>query len=78
MADTHISKKVRVIIKGEHKADIVIEDSLKDPRSLINKCPATIFAVSRTDSVIGRIICLISSIITIIGINITGVPVGRR
>jgi hypothetical protein len=46
------------------------------PKSLINKCPAIILAVSRTASEIGRIILLINSINTINGISIVGVPIG--
>ena len=43
-----------------------------------NKWPATIFAASRTDKVIGRIRFLVSSIITINGIKIYGVPEGTK
>lgn len=43
-----------------------------------NKWPATMLAASRTESVIGRIILLVSSIITINGISKYGVPVGVR
>lgn len=46
----------------------------KLPRSDISKCPAIRFAVSRTQSVIGRIIFLVSSIRTINGIRGEGVP----
>jgi len=44
--------------------------------NLINRCPATILAVKRTDSVIGRIMLLINSIITMKFISGVGVPVG--
>lgn len=47
-----------------------------DPKSLINRWPATMFADKRTESVIGRIRFLTSSIITIKFISWTGVPVG--
>jgi len=40
--------------------------------------PATIFAVSRTHRVIGRMMLLTSSIITINAIKATGVPWGNR
>lgn len=44
----------------------------------ISKCPATIFAAKRTDKVIGRIITLTSSIITIRQISPSGVPYGTK
>ena len=44
------------------------------PRSVKSKCPAIIFAASRTASVPGRIMFLIVSIRTIKGIRIKGVP----
>jgi len=44
----------------------------------INKCPAVILAINRTDKVIGRISLLIVSIITINIINMNGVPDGTR
>lgn len=48
----------------------------KFPNSLISKCPATILADSRTESVIGRIKFLTNSIRTIKFINWRGVPEG--
>lgn len=45
-----------------------------DPSKVKSKCPAIMFAVSRIDRVIGRIISLIDSINTIKGIKINGVP----
>lgn len=50
----------------------------EDPKRDNNKWPAIILAVSRIDKVIGRIISLIDSIITINGINRAGVPWGVR
>jgi len=44
----------------------------------IIKCPAIILVVSRTANVIGRISLLVSSIMTIRGINGVGVPRGTR
>jgi hypothetical protein len=44
----------------------------------INKCPATMFAASRTDKVIGRIMILVNSINTMKFIKGTGVPCGVR
>ena len=49
-----------------------------DPKRVNNKWPATMLAASRIDKVIGRIILLIVSIITIIGIKNLGVPTGTR
>jgi hypothetical protein len=48
------------------------------PKSVNNKCPAIILAVNRILKVIGRIIFLIVSIITIKGIRIKGVPWGIK
>lgn len=48
------------------------------PRSVINRCPAIIFAANRTAKVPGRIMFLIVSIHTIKGIRIGGVPWGTR
>lgn len=39
-------------------------------------CPEIIFAVNRTDNVIGRIIILINSINTKKGLNKLGLPIG--
>lgn len=50
----------------------------EDPRRDNNKCPAIILAVKRIDSVIGRIISLIDSIITIKGIKSQGVLDGVK
>lgn len=46
--------------------------------NVISKCPAIILAANRIDSVKGRIILLIVSIITIKGIKIVGVPLGIK
>lgn len=46
--------------------------------SLISKCPATILAANRTERVIGRIKFLTSSIKTMRGISILGVPAGTK
>jgi hypothetical protein len=48
------------------------------PRRDINRCPAIMFAVSRTHKVIGRIKLLTSSINTMKFIRATGVPWGNR
>lgn len=44
----------------------------------INKCPATMLAVNRTDKVIGRIIFLVDSIRTMKFIREIGVDVGVK
>lgn len=48
------------------------------PKSDINRCPAIMFALSRTAKDIGRIRFLIDSIKTIKGISGPGVPIGTR
>lgn len=72
--DTEISKinnKIWVEIIKIKRIKLIFcpEDPSKDKR----RCPATIFAVSRIESVIGRMINLINSIKTIKGIKIVGV-----
>lgn len=58
---------------------MLIVDSIENDESkLINRCPATILAVRRTAKVIGRIILLIVSMITIKFISWTGVPIGVK
>ena len=49
-----------------------------EPSNVNSKWPATILAANRIDSVIGRIILLTVSIITIIGIKAGGVPKGTK
>ena len=56
----------------------VIIDGPVFPNSVIKRCPAIIFAVSRTAKVPGRIIFLIVSIHTINGIRTPGVPCGTK
>lgn len=48
------------------------------PRRVSRRCPAIMFAANRTESVIGRIMFLTISIITIKGINTGGVPLGTK
>lgn len=48
------------------------------PRSVINRCPATILAISRTARVNGRITFLIVSIRTINGMRGPGVLIGTK
>jgi len=49
-----------------------------EPKSVNNKCPATILAASRIERVPGRMTLLTVSIITITGIKATGVPLGTK
>jgi hypothetical protein len=51
---------------------------IKFLRRISRRCPAIMFAASRTDRVIGRIMLLIISIRTIIGRRGEGVPTGTR
>lgn len=53
-----------------------MDDKAKFLSSLKSRCPATIFAESRIERVIGRIIFLVNSIKTIKFISAPGVPVG--
>ena len=48
------------------------------PRRVRSKCPAIMFAASRTASVPGRITFLTVSIITINGMRAPGVPLGTK
>ena len=75
-ATSNINSKINLIIK----IIIIIIDTLGpwEPNNVSNKWPATILAASRIDKVIGRIIFLTVSIITIIGIKNEGVPKGTR
>ena len=75
-ATSNINSKINLIIK----IIIIIIDTLGpwEPNNVNNKWPATILAANRIDKVIGRIIFLTVSIITIIGIKNEGVPKGTR
>lgn len=57
---------------------IFINARVAPPIKWISKCPAVMFAVSRTANAIGWINRLIVSIITSIGIRGRGVPWGRK
>lgn len=48
------------------------------PRRVNRRCPAIILAANRTESVIGRMMFLINSMITMNGIRTGGVPVGIK
>ena len=75
-ATSNINSKINLIIK----IIIIIIDTLGpwEPNNVNNKWPATILAANRIDKVIGRIIFLTVSIITIIGIKNEGVPKGTK
>lgn len=75
-ATSNINNKINLIIK----INITNIDTFApwDPNNVNNKWPATILAANRIDSVIGRIIFLTVSIITIMGIKNEGVPNGTR
>jgi hypothetical protein len=75
-ADSRISKVICPTIRRITRA--VDRDGPVFPRSVINKCPAIIFAVNRTAKVPGRITFLIVSIHTINGIKTPGVPWGTK
>ena len=72
----------RIVSRRGHKEDRRIElrfiDRMKLPSSVMRRCPAMRFAVNRTHRVIGRMIVLVSSMITINIISMGGVPWGRR
>jgi len=71
-ADSRIDKS-----KGIGKAntlDNIFIEFKAFPKSDMSKCPAIKFAVNRTHNVIGRIMFLTSSIITINIIKEEGVP----
>lgn len=55
-----------------------ISTRVAPPIRCINKCPAVMFAVSRTASAIGWMKRLIVSIIISMGISEMGVPCGRK
>lgn len=72
MSETEISiikriNWVKIIIINIHEFVKLIPE---DPKRESSRCPAIILAVSRIERVIGRIINLINSIITINGIKI--------
>lgn len=78
MNDTQISRSDKIIDAGLIITDIrgvFTDSSLSRAKS---RWPATIFAVSRTAKVIGRINWLLVSIKTSKGIKKAGVPSGKR
>jgi hypothetical protein len=75
-ADSNIKSKSWVKINKE--INIVDKEFPVFPNKVKSKCPAIIFAESRTAKVPGRITFLIVSIITIKGIKTEGVPWGTK
>jgi len=71
------SNIVRINLPGIARVKLDMDFIIKSPKSLIKRCPAIILAVSRIESVIGRITLLTSSISTIKFISGVGVPLGR-
>lgn len=78
MNDTATSSVIKIIIAGLTNIDFSLILQIKDPNRISNRCPATIFAMSRTDSVMGRIMFLTSSIRTMKFIRAVGVPCGTK
>ena len=75
--DTAISRIIRATITGIVDITIIfLIPCMAFPRRESMRCPAIMFAVSRTDRVIGRIMFLIISMITMKGRSAEGVPVG--
>lgn len=78
MKATAISSRDKINKKMEEDIRFMFDMIEKFLSKLINRCPATMLADSRTDSVIGRMMFLVISIITMKFIRGEGVPVGRR
>jgi len=73
---SNINNKICVII---NVIRIILEAiAVWFPKSVIRRCPATIFAIRRTERVTGRITFLIDSIKTIKGIRADGVLCGTK
>jgi len=79
MKDTADSKIVRIsgqaILRRENLEEMDIREF---PSRVMRRCPAIRLAVNRTHSVIGRIVTLVSSMITMKAIRAVGVPCGTR
>ena len=77
MMETAISSTIRATITGIVENTIIfLMACIELPNRDSIRCPAIILAVNRTDRVMGRMMFLVSSMITIIGNNGVGVPVG--
>lgn len=75
---TIISKIVRINIIRVEIINVELVSILKEDSKINNKCPATILAINRIESVRGRMIFLTVSIKTMKDINKMGVPMGVR
>jgi len=75
-AASRISRRICAVISTVRRVCLI--DGPLFPSRVSNRCPAIMFAVSRTANVPGRIRLLIVSIITMNGISIVGVPCGTR
>lgn len=75
-ADSSTRRAICPIIKK----DKIVRERLGPvfPRRVMSKCPAIMFAASRTAKVPGRMTLLIVSIHTMKGINTGGVPWGTK
>lgn len=71
-ADSRIKRAICPMIRKPNKVKAKLGPVF--PKSVIKRCPAIIFAASRTASVPGRMIFLIVSIHTMKGIRTDGVP----
>jgi len=76
MRDTAISSRDKIIRGALEIIILLVEVSAKFLNSNINRWPATMLAVSRTDRVIGRIMFLTISMINMKLISEKGVPIG--
>lgn len=75
---TAVSSKIKIIINGIDIIKNVSPNKEIDERRWINKWPLIIFAIRRTDKVIGRIKFLTVSIKTIKNLKKIGDPKGTR
>lgn len=75
---TPVSNAIKSPITITDRVMLISLISENEDSKVIRRCPATILADSRIDRVIGRIIALIVSIITIKFIKALGVPSGVK
>lgn len=68
----------RIIGSRDHKFIKIRAEEIKTPSIPRITCPATMFAINRTDSVINRTVTLTNSIIIRNGIKGVGEPVGTN
>ena len=75
IAATAVSRTVSITAVGIMiSCDLISIDIMKFLSRFISRCPASMLAVIRTLSVIGRMMILVNSIITIVFIKVGGVP----